>query len=265
MKTLISSVVLGMLLTGSAIAADLKMPMKAPPAPPAPVYNWTGCYLGGGAGYGMFDREHDTETLAGVVTGPTVDAAGRGWFGTVQGGCDIQFQSFMPIFGGSMLFGVFADGDWGNIKGTHEAANLNAFGEEKSDQSWAVGARFGWLPTDRFLTFVSGGYTQDHIGDINFSTAAGAFVATLPARRRSGWFIGTGYEYNLGWWQGLTWKTEYRWADYGSTVDFVDGPPAPVVVVFNSNSHLFVQTIRSELVWRFNWGGWGSMPVMSRY
>jgi outer membrane immunogenic protein len=116
---------------------------------------------------------------------------------------------------------------------------------------------------------VSGGFTSAHIQDINYSNLAGVLVATLPAHSRSGWFIGTGYEYNLGWLPGLTWKTEYRWADYGSVVDFVDGPPAPVppapVLVFNSNSHLFVQTIRSELVWRFNLGGYGSAPVMSRY
>jgi hypothetical protein len=43
------------------------------------------------------------------------------------------------------------------------------------------------------------------------------------------------------------------------------GPPAPVLVAFNSNTHLFVQTIRSELIWRFNWGGYSSPPVMSRY
>ena len=270
MKTLISSVVLGVLLTGSAIAADLRMPAKAPPAmpAPAPVYNWTGCYIGGGGGYGMFDREHDMQTVAGVPVGPEIDTGGRGWFGTVQGGCDIQFGSpggFISIFGSSMLFGVFADGSWGSIRGTEEASNLNAFGDEKLDESWAVGARLGWLPTNSFLTFVSGGFTSAHIQDINYSNLAGVLVATLPAHSRSGWFIGTGYEYNLGWWQGLTWKTEYRWSDYGSNVDFMGGPPAPVLVAFNSNTHLFVQTIRSELIWRFNWGGYSSPPVMSRY
>ena len=41
---------------GSANAADLPMPApvyKAPP--PAPVYNWTGCYIGGGGGYALVD------------------------------------------------------------------------------------------------------------------------------------------------------------------------------------------------------------------
>jgi outer membrane immunogenic protein len=261
MKTLISSVVLGALFTGSAIAADMRMPVKAPPAPPPPVYTWTGCYLGGGGGYGMFDHEHDVEAL-GVVVFPKVDTGGRGWFGTVQGGCDLQFNSFLPILGGSMIIGAFADGDWGNIKGTSAIGTL--VGDEKLDQSWAAGARLGWLPTDRFLTFVSGGYTNAHLRNINY--AFPPFAATLEEQghRVDGWFIGTGYEYNLGWLPGLTWKTEYRFADYGSRTDTIIGLPSGTPA-FTSGSHLFVQTLRSELVWRFNWGGYGAAPVMSRY
>jgi outer membrane immunogenic protein len=112
------------------------------------------------------------------------------------------------------------------------------------------------------LTFVSGGYTNADIQDINYAPFPGTVVTTqLPAHRLDGWFIGTGYEYNLGWLPGLTWKTEYRFADYGSRTDTIINVPGGGTS-FLSNSHLFVQTLRSELVWRFNWGG---APVMSRY
>ncbi len=48
----------------SAQAADLRPAYtKAPPAPPAPVYNWTGLYVGGGGGYGMWN----------IDTNPVVD------------------------------------------------------------------------------------------------------------------------------------------------------------------------------------------------
>jgi outer membrane immunogenic protein len=258
-KALISSVLFGVLAAGSSMAADL--PVKAPimKAPPPPVYTWTGCYLGGGGGYGMFDQEHDVEAAGGTVLVPKVDTGGRGWFGTVQGGCDLQFNSFLPILGGSMIIGAFADGDWGNIKGTSNIAGF--VGDEKLDQSWAAGARLGWLPTDRFLTFVSGGYTNAHLRDVFF--ASPPFSASLEdqAHRVSGFFIGTGYEYQLGWFPGLTWKTEYRFADYGSRTDQIITLPT-VTPVFPSSSHLFVQTLRSELIWRFNWGG---APIMSRY
>ena len=43
---------------GQAIAAD--MPMKAARAAPAPVAvaNWTGCYVSGGIGYGLYHQEN---------------------------------------------------------------------------------------------------------------------------------------------------------------------------------------------------------------
>jgi outer membrane immunogenic protein len=258
------------LIVVPAMAADLgvrapAMPMKAPP--PAPVYNWSGCYIGGGGGYGMFDQEHDGATVNGVQFLPKVDTGGRGWYGTVSGGCDVQFGSFLPnLFGGQMLFGGFADGNWGSIKGTNEAGlgNLfgvlnDEFGDEKIDQFWAAGARLGWLPTDRFLTYISGGYTNANLQGINFAPLGGPVFDTLPSRRVGGWFIGAGYEYQLGWagFSGLTWKTEYRWNDYGSRTDTISDAVTGLTT-FQSNSHLFVQTITSQLIWRFNWGGPGT-------
>lgn len=41
-------------MSGAANAADLPMPAPVyKAAPPPQVYNWTGCYVGGGGGYGM--------------------------------------------------------------------------------------------------------------------------------------------------------------------------------------------------------------------
>jgi outer membrane immunogenic protein len=67
-----------------------------------------------------------------------------------------------------------------------------------------------------------------------------------------GWFVGTGYEYNLGWLPGLSWKTEYRFADYGSRTDTNLSLPS-LTPNYLVHSHLFAQTLRSELVYRFNW------------
>jgi outer membrane immunogenic protein len=43
-----------------ALAAD--MPVKAPPRAPAPIYSWTGWYVGGNVGYGW---GHANSDLAG--------------------------------------------------------------------------------------------------------------------------------------------------------------------------------------------------------
>jgi outer membrane immunogenic protein len=58
MKKLLLASITGLALaSGSAFAAD--MPVKAPyyKAPPPPAYSWTGCYIDGGGGYGMYNQD----------------------------------------------------------------------------------------------------------------------------------------------------------------------------------------------------------------
>ena len=73
--------------------------------------------------------------------------------------------------------------------------------------------------------------------------------------------MGGGYEYRLDWFPGLFWKTEYRFAQFGADrlTEIVTSTGAATTTSFDSKK--FEQTIRSELVWRFNWGG----PVVARY
>jgi outer membrane immunogenic protein len=51
----------------------------------------------------------------------------------------------------------------------------------------------------------------------------------------------------------MFWKTEYRFADYGTNrvALLVGGRDTSD----SFDQRKFVQTVRSELVWRFNWGG----------
>src|ERR1700694_3435634 len=98
--------------TGSAIAADLPARYSKAPPPMAPVYNWTGFYIFGGGGYGMFDSNNYVTNFPGgtpLTIGHKV--GGDGFFGTAGVGYDWQF-------GGSWVAGVFADGQFGSIKGS---------------------------------------------------------------------------------------------------------------------------------------------------
>src|SRR5262245_20378278 len=250
-------------LAGTAAAADLRrpVPVKAPaPVPVVAVYNWTGCYVGGGGGYGMFSQESQLLNAGGAHLGVSNDNSGRGWFGTVQVGCDYQV-------GSSIVIGAFGDYDFSGIKGDMSVPFNSWVGEEKLKNSWAAGGRIGWIPFQQtqFLVFVSGGYTQARFDQVDFRSAiTGAPVGTsLVKNTYDGWFVGTGYEYGISWLpvSGLFWKTEYRFADYGKeTVPIVftaGGAPSGQSL----DSHKFVHTVRSELVWRFNLGG----PVAARY
>src|SRR5437879_1105920 len=99
MKKLALAVVAAAAFTGSAVAADMpaRTYSKAPPPAPIAVANWTGCYVGGGGGYGLWNQENTLfvdPPLVAVRTpaSATATAGGRGYFGTVQGGCDYQFS-----------------------------------------------------------------------------------------------------------------------------------------------------------------------------
>jgi len=249
-----------------AIAADMPARVtKAPPPIVAPVANWTGCYLGGGGGYGLYHQENRD-----FIDGPprvqfsdTYTASGQGWFGTVQGGCDYQFGGIGPW---QIVVGAFADYDFADISGQRVAASLVSVGNEKLTDTWAVGGRIGVLVTPQLLTYLSGGYTESKFGRTNYTNLLGAPFGQpvgifQGATTYNGWFIGSGYEYALNFLPGLFWKTEYRASHLDrQTVayrDVLTGLP----IGLSPDQEKWVHTVRSELVWRFNWGG----PVVAKY
>jgi outer membrane immunogenic protein len=245
------------LTAAPAIAADMRMPVKAPAPVAATAYNWTGCYVGGGGGYGMWNQESQYID-AGVPFGLANDNGGRGWFGTVQVGCDYQV-------GSNIVIGAFGDYDFSGIKGDMAIDALGSVGEEKLKSSWAAGGRIGWIPfqASQLLVFVSGGYTEARFDQVDLLSAASGAPRNLAISKHtySGWFLGSGYEYGIGWLPGLFWKTEYRFADYGSDRVSIFSTLSGLPTGNSVDSHKYVQTVRSELVWRFNFGG----PVVARY
>ncbi|MBR0687245.1 porin family protein [Bradyrhizobium manausense] len=249
-------------MTGSASAADLaaRPYVKAPMA--APVANWTGFYIFGGGGGGVWDANTGVQvTGTGAPLLPfNQKQGGDGWFGTVGAGYDWQFA-------GTWVAGVFADGQFGSLKGTIQDQGPFFAGNIKNDYSWAAGARLGYLVAPNVLSYVNAGYSDSHWkGTTLFNT-----ITTLPggahtdAFNRGGWFVGGGVENNLnifgisapGWFM----KTEYRAAYYNNKniSELVDGTN-----VSNGRDITFkpfVQTISTSLVYRFNWTG----PVVAKY
>ena len=269
MKKLLASMAITAAFTGSAVAADLAVksrPMAAPT--PVAVANWTGCYVGAGGGYGMFVQRHHTVTALGGTAGET-DTGGKGWFGTVQVGCDYQVADRFVI-------GAFGDWDWSGLRGNLQptgiigAGGLGVWGEERQKDTWAAGGRIGYVVIPRLLAYVAGGYTETRFEGVSFSnllnnTATGI---SMDAQKYKGWFLATGYEYGLDFIPGLYWKTEYRYASYRAENPALTGPGTALAAVVPTligveNSKKDVQTIRTELVYRFNFGGGG--PVVARY
>lgn len=120
----------------SAIAADL--PRKAPVVAPAPlpVATWSGCYLTGGIGYGMWNQDNQSFTAPGVIADLEHTDGGRGWLGRVGGGCDYLFFQ-------KWVVGVLADYDFSSLKGDMTLPGLGLTGEEKSNSAWGRGRSSG--------------------------------------------------------------------------------------------------------------------------
>src|SRR6267143_1876818 len=112
MKKLVLALTAVAAFTGSASAADLaaRPYTKAPMA--APAYNWTGFYIFGGGGGGLWSADSNVVTFpGGFASSRDARMGGDGWFGTVGGGYDWQFN-------GPWVAGIFADGQFGSLKGS---------------------------------------------------------------------------------------------------------------------------------------------------
>jgi outer membrane immunogenic protein len=246
--------------TAPALAADMaaKAPMRAA-APVVYAPSWTGCYIGGGGGYGLWNQEN-----TGFIDGPprvqvtgTSTAGGRGYFGTVQGGCDYQFG----FAGLNLVVGGFGDYDFASLKGKLSPPGIGGLlvGDEKMSSAWAAGGRLGWVALPSLLTYFTAGYTEATFDRTNFFTSfppigipAGFFV---DKKTYKGYFIGAGDEYALSFLPGLFWKTEYRVSTFDRETNFGRLTTTGALTGVSEDSKKWVQTIRSELVYRFNWGG----------
>jgi outer membrane immunogenic protein len=266
MKKFLLAMTAAAAFTGSAFAADLpaRTYTKAPP-PPMVATNWTGFYIFGGAGGGLWSAEDNLRDAAtGVDLTRDQRNGGYGFVGTAGLGWDYQFSP-------SWVAGVFVDGTWGNMRGSYDRAvgGVGVWeGWEKLRDQYAAGVRAGYLVAPNVLSYVNGGYSySDWSGRTLTGLGFGVTpTASTPSFNRNGWFIGGGVENSLDIFgfhmPGLFMKTEYR-ASYYDRISQLEtilpgGAGATArVETFNP----WVQTITTSLVYRFNWGG----PVVAKY
>src|SRR5258707_228727 len=115
------------LCVGGAQAADL--PMKAMPyVAPAPVFSWTGCYIGVHAGAGvLLDQGFQAGTQELVIT--NADRHGVGGLAGGQAGCNYQT--------GMLVLGIEGEGFWSGMKVTQDTFEGNfLFGSARIRNKW---------------------------------------------------------------------------------------------------------------------------------
>jgi len=176
-KVLLASAALLTLSTfAPATAADLaaRPYTKAPMAPMASVYNWTGFYLGIVGGGAWEDASTDPKMTGGFVGG----TAGYNW------------QT------GNVVFGVEADGAWADVGASVTGPTLvPGFGivtttlSGKTDAMGTVRGRLGWA-VNNVLFYGTGGFAWID----NKLTVSALGVSISDSKFHSGWTVGAGVE-----------------------------------------------------------------------
>jgi outer membrane immunogenic protein len=264
MKKLATAIAAIALIGTPAFAAD--MAVKAPPPVPAPVYDWTGWYVGGniGASFGRAKTDFNVAPVTvntntfGSFTSP--DFAGSqltepsGFIGGGQigynwqfspilvAGLDADFQgadekdsiNFSNAFSGAT---VFSSGT--GATGTTVTGTVATEYEAKIDWFGTVRGRIGYLFGDgAVMTYLTGGLAYGRVGVDGTSTTSatatrGSTTPPFSMTRtvghsvvNTGWTIGSGTEGKLLI-PGWTYKIEYLYVDLGFLND-LDLPPVAI-------------------------------------
>ncbi|HEY6258168.1 MAG TPA: outer membrane beta-barrel protein [Xanthobacteraceae bacterium] len=186
-KLLLGSLALATLAAvGPVAAADLKPAPVYTKAPMmAPVYSWTGCYIGVEGG-GAWGRSRHEDAFGVPITGD-YDVTGALIGGEL--GCNYQ-----PA-GSSWLIGLEGDWSWVTKKGSaNDIPPFNTGFVSGTKENWlATGrARVGFLVTPQFLLYGTGGFA---VAAVEANVTPPGFATFTETKDRWGWTAGGGGEY----------------------------------------------------------------------
>jgi outer membrane immunogenic protein len=199
---------------GPATAADMRMPVKAPPPIPVQIFTWTGFYLGGNIG-AAWSSNRISEDRFGVTWNRSSDAR---FIGGGQIGYNWQFNNFVLGIEGD-IDGILNKSRGNNVLVVPTVGPVAVAGHGGGNWVSTLAARFGWA-VDRTLFYGKAGY-----GWANGSGSATVTNLTTGASygiggdgTRSGWLVGGGIEYAFA--PNWTVKGEYNYLNTGKSRTF---------------------------------------------
>jgi outer membrane immunogenic protein len=243
---------LGLVATAApAFAADLpaRTYTKAPPPMLAPIYDWTGFYIGGNAGWGEAHDCWNVIPVGGVLFN---DGCLNKSGGLVGGQLGYRWQL------GQAVFGLEAQGDWADIKSTHVSFfDPTVTTSTKVDGLGLFTGQIGysWGPS---LLYVKGGAAVTS-NQFALVTNVPPIVAASVDSTRWGGTVGVGFEYLFypNWSVGI--EYDHLFMGHNNNSFGVGGLFATVANQIDQNIDMV--TVR----FNYKFGGFGAPPVVSRY
>src|ERR1700724_1867151 len=221
--------------TVPALAADLaaRPAYTKAPAYMAPIYNWTGFYIGGHIG-GAFEGSNG-------FAGTTNSSSNGRFLGGLQGGADYQFAP-------NWVLGIEGQYSW--LGGNYINASFPGGAIYNNNQRGlgSITGRVGytWGPG---LVYVKGGYAYSDNNETVTAFGVPVFFAT-DTDHKNGYTIGLGVEYMFA--PNWSAKAEYMYYNFGDA-RFT----APLALVptgtFTTDDHV----IKAGVNYRFNLGNLG--------
>ena len=229
------------LVAAPALAADLPRRASAPaPVYAAPVFTWSGFYVGAQVGYGWTKDKFTVVTPAATP----FELAPKGVRGGLHVGYNWQTGAFVYGLEGDLEFANARDSE------TRQIILPVLVGSRLGTQG-SVRVRLGYA-FDRTLLYVTGGLAG---ASLKQSVRNGAAVATNSGTEY-GYTVGAGVEYAFT--NNLSARIEYRYTDYGST----RGRGTLLGQAINSSIKTTDSAIRVGLTYRF---GGPAGPILARY
>jgi len=201
-KLLLTSIAVITLVVSSANAADLGRPVPVySPVVYAPLFTWTGCYVGGNVG-GVWAMNDWND----AILGDFGSSSATGVIGGLQAGCNYQVRSW--------VFGIQGDYDWTNVNNNNPVPLFPLVSDQTRIKSLgSITGRVGYtFFQSQFLGYVKAGGAWEQG---NFSFQVGSFPVTTATATQGGWTLGIGGEYAFS--PRLTGFVEYDYYRFGNS------------------------------------------------